>query len=160
MQGMEVWPNAWAAGSYDTEVQYLINWLNLRIAYLDSIFNNKSQTTTTIGSVIGSINGGSPTTLTAQVSGGTNPTGTVSFFSASVLVGAVTLDSTGTAKLIINNLPAGENSLQAVYNGDTTNALSVSDSEPVTVTAVGGGERASRPGGGKRNHPFSGSGAN
>ncbi len=37
-----------AAGSYAGEVQYLIDWLNLRIGYLDSVFNNKAQTSTTL----------------------------------------------------------------------------------------------------------------
>jgi hypothetical protein len=32
MQGIEVWANAEAAGSYDGEVKYFTNWLNLRIA--------------------------------------------------------------------------------------------------------------------------------
>jgi hypothetical protein len=36
MQGLRVWPDAEAAGSYNGEVAYLTNWLNLRIAYLDS----------------------------------------------------------------------------------------------------------------------------
>ena len=48
MQGIEVWPNAEAAGSYDGEVAYFTNWLTLRIAYLDSLFNNKTPTSITL----------------------------------------------------------------------------------------------------------------
>ncbi len=40
MQGIQVWPNSEVAGSYDGEVKYLMDWLTLRIAYLDSVFNN------------------------------------------------------------------------------------------------------------------------
>jgi hypothetical protein len=48
--GIEVWPNSEAAGSYDAEVAYFINWLNLRFDYLDSLFNTKATTTTALTS--------------------------------------------------------------------------------------------------------------
>jgi hypothetical protein len=44
MIGTEVWPNSEAAGSYTGEVQNLTQWLTLRIAYLDSLFNKKTPT--------------------------------------------------------------------------------------------------------------------
>ena len=82
MQGIEVWPNPQAAGSYAGEVQYLITWLNLRIAYLDSLFNNKAATQTTLNVPTGPLYSGTPVTLTAQVTSGSNPTGVVSFLSS------------------------------------------------------------------------------
>lgn len=44
MLSLEVWPNPEATGSYDGEVTYLTSWLARRMAYLVSIFNNKTQT--------------------------------------------------------------------------------------------------------------------
>jgi hypothetical protein len=122
MQGIEVWPNAEAAGGYNREIDYFINWLNLRIAYLDSLFNTKAQTDTTL-MVVAGING-SPVTSRATVTGGTAPTGVVSFLSNGILLGAASLNK-GSAALT-SNLPSGTNNVQAVYNGDQNNALSIS----------------------------------
>lgn len=143
MQGIEVWPNPQAAGSYSGEVAYLIDWINLRIGYLDSIFNSKAQTTTTLTVPSGTLRESSPVTLSAHVTGATAPTGNVTFLSSYVVVGigvqsakvlgAGTLDGNGDATLTISNLPEGSYSLEAVYNGDNTNALSISSSTPVTV---------------------------
>ncbi|MGD0578481.1 MAG: CotH kinase family protein [Bryobacteraceae bacterium] len=132
-QGIQVWPNAEAAGSYDGEVAYLINWLNLRIAYLDSVFNNKAQTSTTLGVAPGPYHTGLPATLTAQVAGAANPTGVVTFLAAGVVLGTAPLNSSGVATLAASNLPTGMQNLTAVYNGDSNNALSASKIFQVTV---------------------------
>ena len=134
MQGMEVWPNAEAAGTYTGEVQYLINWLNLRIAYLDSLFNGKAPTTTILSAAGQSLRSGSPVTLAAQVTGGSTPTGIVSFLDNGVILGAGSLDG-GMASVTVSNLPAGTAGLQAIYNGDNANALSSSATQTVTVAA-------------------------
>jgi len=134
MLGIEVWPNSEAAGTYDGEVQYLTNWLQLRLAYLDSLFNNKAQTQTAFSPGTGSLRSGTPVTLTAQVTGGTTPSGVVSFLSNDVLLGTGSL-SKGTATLTTNNLAAGADSIQAVYNGDQVNGLSASTPQSVTVAA-------------------------
>ena len=135
MQGMEVWPNPQAAGSYSREVAYFLNWLNLRMGYLDSLFNNKTGTSVSLNPAAGAMSSGSAVTLTAQVSGGNNPTGVVSFMASGMLVGVGSL-SGGTATATVNNLPAGMQNLQAVYNGDNTNALSFSGFQPVSVGAA------------------------
>jgi CotH kinase protein/Bacterial Ig-like domain (group 3) len=134
MQGIEVWPNPQAAGSYSGEVAYFLNWLNLRIGYLDSIFNNKTGTSVSLNTPTGAPRSGSAVTLTAKVSGGNNPTGIVSFLASGLLVGVGSLNG-GTATATVNNLPAGMQSLQAVYNGDNTNALSFSAFQSVNVGA-------------------------
>lgn len=138
MLGIETWPNAEAAGSYAGEVQYLIEWLNLRIGYFDSLFNSKAQTSTTLNAPSGPLLSGSPVTFTAQVSGGSNPTGVVSFLAGGVILGTGPLNG-GTASLTVSNLPAGTDALQAIYNGDDVNALS----ESATQTAVVGAPLAS-----------------
>jgi hypothetical protein len=134
MLGLEVWPNPEAAGSYDGEVTYLVDWLNLRIAYLDSVFNNKAQTTTTLVIPSGSFNANTPVTLTAYVTGSeTSLAGSVSFLSYGVSLGTTAL--IGNSASLAVTLPAGTDSLEAVYSGDDTDALSVSAPQAVKVAA-------------------------
>jgi hypothetical protein len=133
MLGIKVWPNPETAGSYDGEVEYLTNWLNLRLGYLDSLFNTKARTSTKFGIAGGTLRNGSLVTLAAQVAGGSNPTGAVSFLSNGVILGAGSLDSSGAASLTTSNLPTGTDRLQAVYNGDNDNELSASTIHQVTV---------------------------
>jgi CotH kinase protein/Bacterial Ig-like domain (group 3) len=133
MLGEMVWPNPEAAGSYNGEVAYMTNFLALRIAYLDSEFNGKKPTTTTITTPSGTLYQGNPVTLVSHVTGGQSPTGTVSFFSANVQVGQATLDGTGMASLTTNNLLLGSSTVSAVYSGDTVNALSSSNRVAVKV---------------------------
>ncbi len=133
MQGIKVWPDAEAAGSYNGEVTYLTNWLTLRIAYLDSQFNGKTQTSTVLDTPSGTLHNGSPVTLTAHVIGANTPTGTVSFLASGILLGTGTLDGTGLAALTASNLPVGAAALQAVYNGNSTEGLSASSVSAVTV---------------------------
>ena len=134
MVGLKVWPNSEAAGSYNGEVTYLVDWLNLRIAYLDSVFNNKSQTATTLGVPGGTFSATVPVTLTASVTGSAGSrTGTVSFLSNGVLLG--TAPFTGNSASLAVSLAAGSNSLEAVYSGDAANAMSISPPQSVTVAA-------------------------
>ncbi len=135
MMGIKVWPNPQAAGSYSGELAYLTNWLNLRIAYLDSQFNQKAQTSTALTIPSGPLRNGSPVTLTSQVIGTGTPSGTVSFICGGLLLGTGTLDGTGLASLTTSNLPTGNAALQAVYSGDGTNGLSAS--AVITVTVLG-----------------------
>ena len=52
--------------------------------------------------------------------------------SSGVLLGTGSLNGS-TASLTLSNLPAGTAGLQAIYNGDTVNALSSSATQTVTV---------------------------
>jgi hypothetical protein len=133
MLGMEVWPNSEAVGTYDGEVQQFTNWLQLRFSYLDSLFNNRVQTATSLGVPGGTSQSGTPIVLTAQVTGGNAPTGQVSFLSSGVLVGTASLNN-GTASLTTTNLQIGADSIQAVYGGDQNNALSTSSPQTITVS--------------------------
>jgi hypothetical protein len=61
-----------------------------------------------------------PTTLTATVSSSTGtPTGTVSFYDGATLLGGPITLSGGTATFTTSTLPAGTNSITAVYSGDS-----------------------------------------
>jgi hypothetical protein len=135
MQGIEVWPNTEAAGSYAGEIEYLMNWLNLRIAYLDSLFDSKAPTSTALGVAVRTLRFGSAITLSAQVTGGVNPSGIVSFLANGIVLGTGSLSS-GAASLTATNLPAGTDNLQAVYNGDNDNALSTSAAHSVAVSSA------------------------
>jgi hypothetical protein len=94
-----------------------------------------TATTTALTTPAGSVTYGQPATLTAVVSGGNStPTGTVSFYDGETLLGAGTLDGTGTATLATADLPAGSGDITAVYGGDGNFAGSTSAPATVTVT--------------------------
>jgi hypothetical protein len=131
MQGIEVWPNPEAAGSYDGEVVYYMDWLRTRLAYLDSVLNNKLQTATALTIPGGTLRQGTPIKLQAATTGGDSPTGSVTFLSGAVVLGMGTLDA-GKATLT-TSLQSGTDSLTAVYNGDDRNGLSASTAASVTV---------------------------
>jgi hypothetical protein len=147
MQGIEVWPNALATGSYDSEVSYLTNWLNVRMGYLDTLFNSKAPTTTTVQNISGNSDHGSPVTIKAAVSGGA-PSATVSFAVSchggqwNAIFGTATLQTDGTAIIVIPHLPEGDHYVQAIYNGDNQTALSASAftnftvANPLTPTVI------------------------
>jgi hypothetical protein len=72
-------------------------------------------------------------TLTAIVSSDVRlhqPTGTVTFFDGSVLLGTAALDGTGTAVFVTTKLAGGQHSLTASYPGDGVITASVSG--PIT----------------------------
>jgi parallel beta-helix repeat protein len=72
---------------------------------------------------------GQAVTLTATVSGSSGtPTGTVTFFDGSTLLGTSVLDQTGTATLSVSSFGIGSHTLSAVYNGDAND-------EPATSAA-------------------------
>ena len=77
-------------------------------------------TTTTLTPSATSVNFGTPVSLTASVvaSGGSTPSGTVTFNDGSTSLASVTLDDTGTATTTAS-LASGTHSLTAVYSGVT-----------------------------------------
>ncbi len=136
MLGLPVWPNAQVSGSYAGEVSYLTNWLQLRIDYLDFVLNAgttpKAATATSVGVSSESPDSSTPVTITATVSGGSDPSGSVYFLSPTgVLLGATALS--GNQAAFTSVLPTGNESVQAVYGGDTQNQLSVG-SATIAVT--------------------------
>jgi hypothetical protein len=133
-QGIMVWPDAEAVGSYNGEVAYLTNWLTVRMGYLDSFFNTKAATSVAIAVPGGTLRQGSPITLTATVSGGSGPTGQVAFLSNGVVLGLSTLTGS-SATFTTGAFPPGTDAFEAVYVGDVKNALSVSTNTSVTVLA-------------------------
>jgi len=132
MQGIRVWPNPEANGSYDGEVSYMLDWIRLRMGYMDSFLNNLPATTTTLTVPTGTLRTGVPLTLTAQVTGN-NPTGLVTFSYNSIVIGQASLDNTGTATLTTATIAPGTWTIEAFYNGDSSNALSGCFGPTVTI---------------------------
>jgi hypothetical protein len=119
-----------------------------------------TTTTTTLTSGPNPSQVGQAVTLTATVAGAA-PTGTVTFADNGTSLGAVVLDASGAATLVVSTLTAGDHALTAAYSGDggndpsngqltqvvkavstTTVAASANPSvagKPVTLTATVGG---------------------
>lgn len=76
-----------------------------------------------------------PVTLVATVSSAVStPTGTVTFYNGTTALGsAVSLDSSGVAKLITTSLASGADSITAVYSGDTNFVSGTSSSVAESV---------------------------
>jgi hypothetical protein len=123
MQGILVFPNSEAAGSYDGEVSFMLNWIKARIATLDSMFNSKAATQTVLSPVTGAIRQGVPVTLTAKVSGGSSPTGIVTFTVSGLVIGSAPINN-GTATVAAGLPHLGDNRVYAWYQGDDHNAIS------------------------------------
>jgi ribosomal protein S11 len=92
-------------------------------------------TTTSLTSSASAANLGQSVTLTATVAGST-PTGTVSFYSNSVLLGASTVNASGVATLALTNLPVGTDTITAGYSGDANNYPSTSAAVTVTMAVL------------------------
>ncbi len=71
------------------------------------------------------VNVGQNITLTASVTGGASPSGSVTFKDGASTLGSGTITA-GVASLITNKLTGGSHNLTAVYAGDSNNATSTS----------------------------------
>jgi subtilase family serine protease len=125
----------WEASNADPTTGYnLVTGLGsvdadkLAVAYADL---ELSSTTTTLVSSLNPASVGASVTFTATVSttGSNPPTGTVTFYNGATSLGAETLGTVGGAQvatLTTSSLPAGSDSITAVYGGDSNNAGSTS----------------------------------
>ncbi len=97
---------------------------------------DKYPTTTALGSTLNPSNYGQAVTFTATVTstGPHQPTGTVIFKNGSATLGSKTLNAGGVATLTTAKIPVGTDSLTATYNGDASNAKSVSAAITQTVS--------------------------
>jgi hypothetical protein len=98
----------------------------------------KDTTTSTISASQTSVSPGTPVTFTAAVGanapGSGIPTGTVTFYDGSTVLGTVTLDDTGQATLTMTWTTAGTHKIKAVYSGDMDFKSSTSSVLTETVT--------------------------
>jgi hypothetical protein len=81
---------------------------------------------------------GAAVTLTATVSGtgGTNPSGTVTFLNGNTPqgTGPVTMNSSGVATVTLTSLPVGADSIKASYAGNSNYIAAASPATTVTIT--------------------------
>ena len=94
-----------------------------------SAFTAPSQSTTTaLASSADPVETGQAVTFTATVTGGTTPTGTVTFSDGSTVLGggSVELSDAGKASLSTSSLSAGSHSITAAYSGDSAHTKSTS----------------------------------
>ena len=99
---------------------------------------NQDASTTTLGVSSSSPVVGQSLTLTARVTaqspGSGTPTGTVTFYDGTTVLGTGTLGS-GSAKLVLSTgLSLGTHSLTVAYDGDTNFLASSSTAKSETVT--------------------------
>ncbi len=102
---------------------------------------NKAATNTTLASSLNPSSFGQKVLLTATVTGGSKPSGTVTFYDNGVSLGSNTLNN-GSAIIAVSTLSVGSHPLTASYGGDTNNNPSASSPaltqvvNPVTTTTT------------------------
>lgn len=99
-----------------------------------------TATTTTVTSSAAGAAFGTPLTFTAAVvhaSGSAVPTGKITFFDGTSMLGTSSLASSGSATITLSTLAIGSHSITAQYSGDANYASSTTTAAlTVTVTAV------------------------
>ena len=128
--------NTLAAGNYTFSLAYSGDTNNAAVGTGNvSLTVNKAPTSTALNSSLNPSNYGQSATLTATVSGGSNPGGTVTFMDGGTTLGTATI-SAGVASFATSSLSSGSHSLTAVYAGDTNNNPSTSSVLTQTVNTV------------------------
>jgi hypothetical protein len=87
---------------------------------------NAIETTTTLISSQNPSTVGQPVTFTATVSGGSSPTGTVTFKDGAATLATVALNGSGQSAFTTSSLSVGTHPITATYNGDANNGPSSS----------------------------------
>jgi large repetitive protein len=102
--------------------------------YTETI-NALTSTTTALAAAPNPATAGQSVTLTATVSPAPtgSPLGTVSFYNGETLLGSGNVNSSGAATFSLTTLPAGADSLTAVYSGNATFATSTSSAYAETI---------------------------
>lgn len=119
---------------YEGNARFVTSKSNL----VDEKIKPPVATTTTLTVSTKSVVAGAKVTFTAKVkaaSGSVEPTGTVTFWAGSKILGKATLNKTGTATFATSTLAQGRHSIKADYSGDAGDLSSVSSALIVTVAA-------------------------
>jgi len=111
--------------------------------YGTALWLGQGGTTLTLTDSAASLSFGQAETITATVaasmSGRATPTGSVSFYNGTTLLGVGSLNSSGVATYASASLPVGANSITAVYSGDGNFNVNALAATTVTVTALTAG---------------------
>jgi hypothetical protein len=127
-----------AAGTYSLTAQYSGNSSFLASTSATASVAVNAAAISTSTSLVASPNpvtAGQALTLIAAVSGTTTPSGTVSFYNGSTLLGSATLNSFGIGTFSTSSLASGTYSLIAQYSGNSSFLASTSAATSATVTA-------------------------
>ena len=106
------------------------------IAYTETITAAATSTTTVLTALPNPAVAGQSVTLAATVAPAPTetPTGTVSFYNGTTLLGTIAVNSSGIADFIASSLPVGALSITAVYSGNAGFSGSTSTAVTETVT--------------------------
>jgi hypothetical protein len=126
------------AGSYAVTAQYAGDSSDVASTGGTTVVLNKTQTSTSLTATPSFATPGTVVSLQAtvtQVGGSAIPTGNVSFYYMTDLLGTAKLNGSGGATLSQSDagVPNGTYSITAVYSGDGTNAASTSSATTVIV---------------------------
>jgi RHS repeat-associated protein len=125
-------------GSHNLTAVYAgdTNYLTSTSAGLSQVVNSALvASTTTLSTSATPAALGSAVSFSASVTGGSSPTGSVTFMDGSNTLGTGSL-SNGVATLAVSSLTAGGHSITAVYAGDSLNGPSTSPALMQTITAT------------------------
>ncbi|CAM5783381.1 hypothetical protein CCAE64S_01145 [Castellaniella caeni] len=136
---VKVWPNPQTAGSYQGEVDYLLDYLRLRLAYLDAQFNPRPAAQVSLSAATRQAKVGTPVTLTAHVTThGAPPEGRVNFllnyWEYPFIGPSAVVSSTGEARAVLQRARPGRYTVTAVYSGDAHHGLARSSPVVVQIT--------------------------
>jgi hypothetical protein len=112
-----------AVGTHNITITYAgsTNYASATSAVLSQVVN-KAASTVTLTSSANPATHGTSITLTATVKvtspGAATPTGTITFYDGTTVLGTVTVGTGGVAKLTTSTLAVGSHSITAVYSGD------------------------------------------
>ena len=87
-------------------------------------FSSLATTTTTVSSSLNPSDSGQQVTFSAVLTGGSSPTGTITFLDTGSSLGSDTVTGDGTYSLITTTLGVGSHNITAQYSGDSNNATS------------------------------------
>ena len=128
-----------AVGSHSITAVYSSNspWTTSTSA-ASSVTVAAAATTTTLTVAPNPVTLGNAVLLSATVAAdNSTPSGTVSFYDGSTLLGSATLDSKGVASLSNSALQVGAHNITAVYSAGTSWATSTSNAVPLAVNQLG-----------------------
>jgi trimeric autotransporter adhesin len=128
-----------AVGSHSLTAEYSGDTINAAANSAATVVAvGKATPSIVVAASAASVNDGVPVTLTATLSGGSAPSGTVTFKDGSTVLGSATI-SGASASYVANGLAVGNHSITATYNGDTSNDGLTSSAITVAVLSISPG---------------------
>ncbi|MGP8270781.1 MAG: Ig-like domain repeat protein [Terracidiphilus sp.] len=133
----EVYANSTTYANLTWDFNYIVRPSPLSIGALE-YGSTSSGTQVTVSASPNSATLEQPVTLTATVAqtGGSAPSGSINFLSAGISLGQASLDSEGTATLVVSWQSVGSYEVTAVYSGDSNYPSGESNGISLQVTSA------------------------